>query len=459
MNDSVWMFSYEVLLYPLLRAFLQLAALANEKVREGLRLRRPVGGRAPWTLGPQGTRPIWFHCASGEFEYAKPVIREIKRRQPALPILVTYFSPSVRSAVSKFPGVDMSSPAPWDQRAAIADLIRHHQPRALLIARTDTWPAMLHEAHRAGIPSLLFSATFAEGASRLKPLARSFTAWTLSQLSAIYCVSEADRARVSTLPGAPPVTVAGDTRFDQALARLGTELSDQPRRLQINWTGGQDGLDQLANSAPRLLVAGSTWPPDEAQLIPCLASLRGSIKAFIAPHEPTDEHLIALEARLTAAGLRHIRYSRADRQQPNRLSIAADIDTVVVDQVGILAELYPLGEFAFVGGSFKKKVHSVMEPLAAGCVTFVGPHHQNNREALDFKTIQLPSPPSKNPRDPRESLTCVCEVGSSQMWQMALQNALHTPAGAWRDFIRGQIQARSGRSRLVADWVFENQLP
>jgi 3-deoxy-D-manno-octulosonic-acid transferase len=62
-----------------------------------------------------------------------------------------------------------------------------------------------------------------------------------------------------------------------------------------------------------------------------------------------------------------------------------------VDQTGILAELYTQAQFAFVGGSFKKTVHSVMEPLAAGCVTFVGPKHQNNREALAIKNVKLKS--------------------------------------------------------------------
>jgi 3-deoxy-D-manno-octulosonic-acid transferase len=40
---------------------------------------------------------------------------------------------------------------------------------------------------------------------------------------------------------------------------------------------------------------------------------------------------------------------------------------------------------AFIGGSFKKQVHSVMEALAAGLPVMVGPFHKNNREALFYQ--------------------------------------------------------------------------
>ena len=58
---------------------------------------------------------------------------------------------------------------------------------------------------------------------------------------------------------------------------------------------------------------------------------------------------------------------------------------LIIDQIGILADLYKWADWALIGGSFKGKVHSVMEALSQGCYTFVGPFHGNNREALEFK--------------------------------------------------------------------------
>ncbi|MBY0383898.1 hypothetical protein K2X05_01965, partial [bacterium] len=57
-------------------------------------------------------------------------------------------------------------------------------------------------------------------------------------------------------------------------------------------------------------------------------------------------------------------------------------------KVGFLAELYKQSDFSFIGGSFRKQVHSVMESLACGCLTFVGPFYHNNREAIDFSQLK-----------------------------------------------------------------------
>lgn len=108
---------------------------------------------------------------------------------------------------------------------------------------------------------------------------------------------------------------------------------------------------------------------------------------ILAPHEPTEPHLAALEKKLHTQGFVAQRLSAwrggADKD------LAATNAVTLIDRVGILAELYTQADIAFVGGSFKKKVHSVMEPLAAGCVTFVGPLHTNNGEALLFKDKPL----------------------------------------------------------------------
>lgn len=438
MKNVALRLTYEFILFPLLLGLLRVAASRNQKIREGFRLRRPIDGRAPWALGHGGSRPIWFHCASGEFEYVKPVITEIKRRDPKQTILVTYFSPSARTAIRTFPGVDLHSPAPWDRASSINELIDHHQPCALLVARTDTWPIMLAETHHHGIPSLLFSATFADRAGRLKFFARPFTLWALSYLSEIFCVSEADYLRVKGLDRTLPARVAGDTRFDQVITRLASTKAPP-----------------IVTPGRRVMVAGSTWDQDEARLVPLLRRFKGRLVTFIAPHEPTATHLLSLEARVNAAGLRHVRYSTLNAE---RLFISEETDIVVVDRVGILAELYTSGEFAFVGGSFRRKVHSVMEPLAAGCVTFVGPHHHNNREALDFKTIPLPNFPGPNqratgPMEQAQTLNCVCEVASSEDWAGLLEAALHSTPGAWRAYINEQVRARCGYSSLVVDWV------
>jgi 3-deoxy-D-manno-octulosonic-acid transferase len=237
-------------------------------------------------------------------------------------------------------------------------------PRALLIARTDFWPEMLTQARARHIPLHVFS--FTQKALRN---GQSFARWRTNLVDIIECVSEDDRRELSMLGTKARVDVGGDTRYDQVRYRL-----DHPKTLP----------SALKPSGP-CLVAGSTWSEDEHVLLPALASLlrEGKLKLILVPHEPTEAHIEALRGELRMAGLTYELYSSQQSWD--------DKHVLLVDKVGVLAELYLWGDLAFVGGSYRKSVHSVMEALGAGCLTFVGPKHTGNREALEFKALTLPS--------------------------------------------------------------------
>ena len=344
---------YLWVLFPVFLFALLIGSLFNKKIAAGLKARIYKKKTSP---PPKGA--MWIHASSGEFEYAKPVITQLKARHPEIPVLVTYFSPTYAKNIENFKGVDFSAPLPLDLPGPLSQFIRTHQPRALLIARTDLWPELLYQCQRAKVPAYLFSATINENSSFITKWWRAFL---LRQLNGIFLVADKD---LKALPEdlQKKSSVLGDTRFDQVFARL-----EKPKPLPPYF---QKPI------ADRVMVCGSTWPEDEEVLIEVMKrSADMSLRWIIAPHEPTDSHLDSLEKKLRAKGLSSQRLSQADEQTK----------IVLVDRVGILAELYTQADLAFVGGSFRKKVHSVMEPLAAGCLTFVGPYHENNGEALLFK--------------------------------------------------------------------------
>jgi 3-deoxy-D-manno-octulosonic-acid transferase len=55
--------------------------------------------------------------------------------------------------------------------------------------------------------------------------------------------------------------------------------------------------------------------------------------------------------------------------------------------VGILADLYRNATWAFIGGSFKSKVHSVMEPLCCAIPVITGPRIHNSPEAMKYNNV------------------------------------------------------------------------
>ena len=347
----IWI--YRLLLVPIAALVLPLAALFNEKIAEGMRLRRKRRVYPKFE-----SRPFWIHASSGEFEYAKSVIRELKTRNPMAPVVVTYFSPTYARNVENFPGVDFALPLPLDLPGPVRGFLKRVNPRVLLLARTDFWPELLSQCRARGIPTKVFSYTQKKGAGL-------FTRWRLKMIDEIDCVSPEDRSNLEILGVKTHTQVLGDTRYDQVRYRL-----DHPKELpaRLKPTDGRP-----------CLIAGSTWPEDEKVLLPALAPLLKAkkLRLILAPPEPTPEHLQSLREQFHSADI-----------DPNIFSNAESWDQVlIVDKVGWLAELYAWGDLAFVGGSFKRTVHSVMEPLGAGLKTFVGPLHTNNREAIEFQSV------------------------------------------------------------------------
>jgi 3-deoxy-D-manno-octulosonic-acid transferase len=405
---------YRWLVWPLLRGAFAVLGRFVPKIARGLELREAVDGRAPWikTL-PPSPPTVWIHCASGEFEYAKPVIRLLKAECPQVKVVVTFFSPTYADQIRKFAGVDWVVPLPWDSPRALGEFLDSYRPFALLVARTDVWPEMARQVSLRGMKSALFSATLTTGSARTRGVGRWATRETLDRLDEIFCVTEDDVAQFRALGlRHANVSLAGDTRYDQVLARLAA-----PKPVKT-----------LSSSRRTLFVCGSTWPEDEDVLIPALAELRSSVCGVLVPHEPTPSHVAELEEKLRAAGLTPIRYSALQTNDEG--------SCLIVDQVGILAELYLQARFSFVGGSFRKTVHSVMEPLAAGCVTFVGPLHTNNREAVEFLS---------------PALSFVRLVRSSDELKDAITELLARPDQKRQ--IQDAVRARTGSSQKLVDWV------
>jgi 3-deoxy-D-manno-octulosonic-acid transferase len=351
------MLFYRLVVAPTAVLILPFLAIFDRKIRRGLRLRMKTLPHAKFV-----TAPLWIHAASGEFEYAKAVIREVKRHSPEVPVVVTYFSPSYLEAIRKFDLVDHHEPLPLDLPGPCSSFIRRLKPRALLIARTDLWPELLSQTRRAAIPAIVFSYT-------QKPLThvlrRWMTKWRLSLVDRIYCVSEMDKNELAKI--GVQAEALGDTRYDQVALRL-----SQPKPLP----------ERLKPSLPTLIV-GSSWAQDEKVVIEAVQDLlkKRELQLILVPHEPTPEHVGDLQRLLVSMGLTSALYSDGKSW--------SDRNTLIVDKVGILAELYTWADIAVIGGSFRGSVHSVMEAIGAGLITIVGPYHLNNREAVDFQSIHV----------------------------------------------------------------------
>jgi 3-deoxy-D-manno-octulosonic-acid transferase len=329
--------------------------------RRGIRRRyRDWGGKQR-----DRSRPLlWMHAPSvGEGLQARPILELARARRPDLQLAYTHFSPS---ALGFARGLDVDFrdylpfDTPGDARVAL-DALR---PTALVFSKLDVWPIITREARARGVRLGLVSATLSRESSRRSRTATALLRDAYAALEVVGAIDDGDADRLVQLGVRPQaIVITGDTRYDQVWLRA--QRVDR----------GSPMFERLRSTRPTF-VAGSTWPADEAVLLPAFEALvRGGVPArlIIAPHEPTVDHVgrileWAKRAKLPSARL----------DEPN----AGSADILVIDRLGVLGELYALADVAFVGGGFHSAgLHSVLEPAAFGAPVLFGPRGDNSRDA------------------------------------------------------------------------------
>lgn len=357
------------LLTPLGVAGAHAAALFLPKMREAVAGRR--GWRRRWdALGDAlDAPPVWFHVASvGEFEQARPLISALERARPDVPVMITFSSPSGYNFARRRESVGAGAIRfidylPFDLAGTMRRCLDAAQPRALVTVKFDLWPNLIWEASARGVPVVLIDATLSPSSGRLRFPASRIYRDVYARIARILAISDDDAARFArSAPGHTGISVAGDTRFDRVMERWNRRSATR--------------IDLPDDGAPTL-IAGSTWPADEAHLLPALARLLNEherLRVVVVPHEPVAAHVGALRhwAGQTGYSVRTMSDGGKGMGEPR---------IVILDVVGVLAEAYRHAHVAYVGGAFSTGVHSVIEPAIAGIPVVFGPRYDNSFEA------------------------------------------------------------------------------
>lgn len=367
MAEGMWRTLYNGVGVPLMAVAFRVGALWNEKARAIYRSRRNGEIHLKQQLDRARIRDstLWFHTTSvGELEQAKPILAKFYNDYR---LVVTCFSPSVASALARYPYKDAALTIPLDSRRQMRRFFDLVQPRGVVFSKFDVWPNAVWEAVRRGVPVALIAGTMHATSSRLRPIARHLLAHVHKYFAVHCCVTEEDAERLRRLAGPTArVVVTGDTRFDQVYARV-QEFPSAPLFPNVEqWKGFT-------------VVAGSTYAEDEKVLLPAFLKLHHEhpqARLVLVPHEPTPSHLRFSEDALRRSGLRWTRLSDAEQG-----ALVAETDVLLVDRIGWLARLYTLGDVAFVGGSFHVRVHNVMEPAVLAKPVLMGPKMDNAPEA------------------------------------------------------------------------------
>ncbi len=361
-------------LLPLILAGARCAGIFNGKISRTIEARKGITAR--WAKKCAGLRRdgklVWFHVSSaGEYLQAVPVIDLLLSREDPPSIAITFYSPSgfdyhaKHDRSGKGSRLSFVEYLPFDTRGNARLCLDSLEPGLIVYIRYDLWPNLVSEAHGRGIPQILLSGNAPRSLARRIDSRCGIRRGMYSAMASIGAVSDSDAKWFEEATGGRvPTENTGDIRFDQVIERVsrpGAPSAGIPR-----------------SEGARFIIAGSTWPRDEAIVIPGFRELlkgHPDARLVIAPHEPTGERVSGIMRALASQGLTYTCLSDPDGSRvPGK-------DVLIADGVGYLAELYGTGVLAYVGGGFTSGVHNILEPAVLGLPVLFGPRTDNAWEA------------------------------------------------------------------------------
>lgn len=340
---------------------IRLASLFNEKARLWVRGRKGLFAEMERTFAGKPS-PVWVHCASlGEYEQAKPLIEKIKTEQPDTLIVTTFFSPSGYTQAVKKKLSDYVFYLPLDLPRNARRFLDIVKPSVAVFVKYEFWFNYMRELHNRSIPFYYISAIFREKQHFFKPSGRWF-AKQLHQATHFFVQTEKSKQLLESID-IKQVTVCGDTRFDRVSAIAATVHPFPFMELFLN--------------GAKVIVAGSTWGPDE-ELLAQLLRYFPDYKLVVAPHEINRTP----EVKQTFAAYKTALYSSKEE------SDLANCHVLVVDTIGILSRLYQYSTVSYIGGAFKTGLHNILEAAVYGKPLFFGPHYDHFNEAIRLVALK-----------------------------------------------------------------------
>jgi len=340
-----------------------ISTIFNSKIRSNYFFSYKSLTKARQYLKNNNKEILLFHAASaGEFEQMKPLLRLIDREKYI--IIQSFTSSSIYNNVKENNLFDIKCYQPIDFIWASYIHFKSINPSKYIITRHDLWPHHIMIAKILGVEIYFINANIHKNSIWYHNFMIPLTKYLFNQIKHIHVPSNRILNNLQNKKiYQNSVSVSPDSRIAQVQFRSQNNTINFPQSINKKNT----------------VIFGSIDSQDEDIIISTLNSLYGKNKKnikktnqyyLLVPHEPTHHNLNLLYQKLHKINLE---YSLLDFNQTNFHNI------IIVNQVGILADLYKIAHIAYVGGGFTRGVHSVLEPAVYNCKIAFGP----NIEMLD----------------------------------------------------------------------------
>ena len=311
---------------------------------------------------------IWVHAVSvGEVLAISRVLDEIRARLPGWRIVVSTTTDTGQKLARQRFGDNDVFYLPLDLPWAVRSYLQALRPKLLVLAESEFWPNLLHEAHQAGSAVAVVNARVSDRSLPGYLRFRGLLQRVMQNIDVLLAQSDEDANRLVQI-GAPAerVRVSGNLKFE-------VKPHARPAIVDIF----QAALER--EDIGPIIVAGSTLEGEEPTLLEMFRQVAARYPGallVLAPRHP--ERFAAVASLVASSGLRWQLRSEWD----GRRAIAGG--AFLLDTIGELASLYEFADIAFVGGSLVPRGgHNVIEAAQFGIAILVGPSTENFRDVVE----------------------------------------------------------------------------
>ncbi|MEE1883972.1 3-deoxy-D-manno-octulosonic acid transferase [Pedobacter flavus] len=296
-------------------------------------------------------KTIWFHFASlGEFEQGRTVLEACKQHFTNHKIILTFFSPSGYEVRKNYNHADYIWYLPLDTSHNANKFINLIKPDFVVFTKYDFWYHYFNVLNHKKIPLYLIAGSFRNDQLFFKRYG-NFYRNILKNINFFFLQNKTSESLLNSI-GIVNTITTGDSRFD--------------RVIENTKNASKNEIAEKFSNHHKVIVCGSTWPPDE-NILAEIAMDFPQLKFIIAPHEVHENNIKNIEAKFKST----VRYSSII----NKKEDINNQQVLIIDNIGILSQLYQYAYLAYVGGGFETGLHNTQEPAAFSKSVIVGPHH------------------------------------------------------------------------------------
>ncbi|MDE0645663.1 MAG: 3-deoxy-D-manno-octulosonic acid transferase [Gammaproteobacteria bacterium] len=305
---------------------------------------------------------IWFHAVSaGEALAAIPIIEDVLANAPARKVLVTTTTPTGSEVVqTKLRSRVAHCYVPYDIPICVKSFLTRTRPQCLFLIETELWPNLIQYTYKHGAPIYLINARLSEHSQKGYRRLRDLTGSMLRKVQGIACQYDDSLRRFNELGVKKErLFLTGNAKFDSV---PDDSISNAQKSV----------LEQFVQSNSSVWIAGSTHPSEEPVVLTAHCKLlqdNNTAKLILVPRHMQRCHEIIKQCH------------KLNLQVSTLSTPKATSHILVLDQMGLLFQVYRYARVAYVGGSLHGVGgHNPIEPAYYGIPILMGPYRYNFAE-------------------------------------------------------------------------------